>query len=168
MPDTVYLDTETTGLSPEKGDRVVDIAMVDDLGNTVIDTLVDPERPIPAEASGIHHISDEMVAGMPTMEALWPSIEEMTDGKRVVIYNAGFDTRFFPNRLGNAASVECAMLRFAEAYGEPSQYGNGYRWQRLTLATDHIGYNWVGKAHRALADALACRAVWAWLEENGH
>ena len=49
--DTVYLDTETTGLSPDRGDRVVDIAMVDDLGNTVIDTLVDPERPIPAEAS---------------------------------------------------------------------------------------------------------------------
>jgi DNA polymerase-3 subunit epsilon len=166
--DTVYLDTETTGLSPDRGDRVVDIAMVDDLGNTVIDTLVDPERPIPAEASGIHHITDEMVAGMPKMDALWPGIEAMTDGKRVIIYNAGFDTRFFPGGLANAASTECAMLRFAKAYGEPSQYGNGYRWQKLALAADHIGYNWVGTAHRALADALACRAIWTWLEENGH
>ncbi len=166
--DTVYLDTETTGLSPDRGDRVVDIAIIDDMGRTLVDTLVDPERAIPAEASGIHGITDAMVAGMPTLESLLPETADLIDGKRLVIYNAEFDTGFFPGRLAEAGTIECAMLRFAEVYGEPSQYGDGYRWQRLAKAVDHIGYSWVGRAHRALADALACRAVWTWLEENGH
>ena len=68
--DTLYLDTETTGLSPSRGDRIVELAVVDDAGCPVINTLVNPERDIPWDAVRIHGITDEMVAQAPTMEEL--------------------------------------------------------------------------------------------------
>ena len=40
----VYLDTETTGLSASRGDKIVEISIIDDKGNVLIDTLVNPER----------------------------------------------------------------------------------------------------------------------------
>ena len=84
--ETLYLDTETTGLSSSRGDRIVELAVVDDDGRTVIDTLVNPEREIPWDATRIHGITDEMVAQAPTMEELWPAIEAATTGRHVVIY----------------------------------------------------------------------------------
>jgi len=166
--NTLYLDTETTGLSPRTGARIVEIAIVDDTGRPVLDTLVNPERPIPLESSSIHGISDAMVSNAPTMRELWPSIEQLVDGHHVVIYNAAFDRAFFPNQLSHAGRVSCAMLSFAEVYGEVSPTRGGYKWQKLTTAAEHIGYEFHGAAHRALADALACRAVWQWLESGGY
>jgi len=164
--DTLYLDTETTGLSPSRGDRIVELAVVDDDGQTVIDTLVNPERAIPWDATRIHGITDEMVAQAPTMEELWPAIEAATTGYHVVIYNAAFDTRFFPGRLANAGRVSCAMLRFAPVFGQRHSIHGGWKWQPLARAVEHVGYVFQGPAHRALADALACRAVWRWLEQD--
>jgi DNA polymerase-3 subunit epsilon len=165
---TLYLDTETTGLSPRMGAKIVEIAIVDDGGRPVLDTLVNPERPIPLESSCIHGISDAMVSGAPTMRELWPTIEELTDGAHVVIYNAAFDRAFFPNQLSHTGLVSCAMLLFAEVYGEAHPTRGGYKWQKLMTAAEHIGYEFSGAAHRALADALACRAVWRWLKSEGH
>lgn len=156
----VYLDTETTGLSPAKGDTIVEVAIVDDHGRALIDTLVNPCRPIPWQASNIHGISDDMVRGKPTLAQLMPRVLEIVQSQQVVIYNARFDARFFPGELGQAGVVECAMLRFADLHGG--------RWQRLDLAARHVGHQWSGAAHRALADALACRSVWNWMVARGH
>jgi len=54
--ETVYLDTETTGLSPGNGARIVEIAILDDDGRPLLDTLVNPDCEIPDEASSIHGI----------------------------------------------------------------------------------------------------------------
>jgi len=161
---TFFLDTETTGLHPPD-DKLVEVAIVADDGDTVLDTLVNPERPI-GFATQIHGISDEMVATAPTMENLWPQIHNIVTGNHIVIYNAQFDTRFFPDRLNTAAKISCAMLRFAPIFGQkhPS-YGN-YTWQKLTTAARYIDYEWVGDPHRALADTRATRALWLWMNKN--
>ena len=83
---TLYLDTETTGFSPAAGDAVVEIAIVDDFGCSVINTLVNPRRSIPWQARNIHGISDEMVRGKPTLDQLLPRIHEIVAGEQVVIY----------------------------------------------------------------------------------
>lgn len=153
---TVYLDTETTGLSPAKGDAIVEVAIVDGEGRVLIDTLVNPGRSIPWQASSIHGITDDMVRGAPTLSQLMPCVLEIVQSEQVVIYNARFDAPFFPGRLNQARTVECAMLRFAEL--------RGGRWQRLDAAAQHVGHRWTGAAHRASADALACRSVWNWLD----
>jgi len=164
--DTVYLDTETTGLYPEHGARIVEIAILDDDGRPLLDTLVNPGCEIPGEASAIHGITDRMVADSPKFASLDSEITSATRGCHVVIYNAAFDRRFFPDRLERASRVSCAMLAFAKEYRETG-WRNTPTWKKLTFAADHIGYRFEGTAHRALSDTLPCRAVWGWLEDRG-
>ncbi|GMU63074.1 MAG: hypothetical protein AMXMBFR34_48370 [Myxococcaceae bacterium] len=76
--------------------------------------------------------------------------------EQVVIYNANFDAPFFPGRLQQSRGVLCAMTQFAAALGGT--------WRKVDVAARHVGHRWTGEAHRALADALACRSVWIWLE----
>lgn len=156
---TIYLDTETTGLSAELGHRIVELAIVDDRGATLMDTLVDPKRAIPADAAAIHGITDSIVRGKPTLQALLPEIERhVKSSGHVVIYNATFDTPFFPAALWQGVGVDCAMRRFSELGG-----GRSTRWQKLGVAAEHCGHVWSGTQHRALADALAARTVWHWV-----
>lgn len=155
----LFLDTETTGLNPGVGDTIVEVAIVDALGRTLIETLVNPRLPIPSQASMVHGIWDEMVRTKPTLQQVLPRIREIISGEQVVIYNAKFDTPFFPDRLRQAKTISCAMRRFADTLGGP--------WRKLEVAARHVGHRWTGDAHRALADALACRTVWLWLERQG-
>ena len=162
----LFLDMETTGLSAAHGDRIVEVAIVDAGGRALVDTLVNPQRPIPRDASRIHGITDRMVAHAPALADLWPQLEVMLSGREVVIYNAAYDREFFPDRLRCAKRVCCAMLAFAKAYGEWNPKFGDFRWQRLETAAEHVGHLWEGQAHRALADARACRSVWRWLESR--
>jgi DNA polymerase-3 subunit epsilon len=145
---------------------MVEIAILDGQGRALLDTLVNPERPIPQSAQAIHGISDAMVRSAPTLGQLWPDILRILSGRQVVIYNAAYDREFFPDRLKCATQISCAMLKFAEARGEwNARYGN-FRWHRLEDAARHVGHVWAGQAHRALADAQACRSVWTWLQKR--
>ena len=147
---TLFLDTETTGLNGQR-DKIVEIAIVGEQGDVLLNTLVNPGIPIPN--SHIHGITDAMVRSAPSFETLWPQISELMRGSKVVIYNASFDRKFFPDRLNCAAEIKCAMRAYAEHCGAQ---------RSLIKAAAHIGYAWSGPAHRALDDTLACRAVWQW------
>jgi DNA polymerase III epsilon subunit-like protein len=162
---TVYLDTETTGLDAAR-DEVIEIGIVDDAGQPLLSSLVRPERATAwPDAERINGISPAMVAGAPTLAELLPAIRAATAGKRVVIYSAGFDVPFVPGLDQWAAEIRCAMLAFAEFAGEWNEDRAGYRWHRLAVAARHVCFEWPGDAHRATADAQACRAVWRYLTE---
>ncbi len=163
---TFFLDTETTGLHPPH-DKLVEVAIVNEAGDIVLDTLVNPERPI-GFATEIHGISDEMVENAPTLEKLWPQIFEIIESNHVIIYNAQFDTKFFPDALNAAAKISCAMLEFAPIFGQIHPGYNDYTWQKLTTAAQFIGYDWIGDPHRALADTRATRALWIWMKRRNH
>ncbi len=152
----VYLDTETTGLSAKKGDKIVEIAIIDDTGKILINELINPEVKIPTGARRVHGISDSMVSSAPTLEKILPKIEVATTNKNVVIYNSSFDLQFFPEGFFEPSQVICAM----RAYKRCLKINNRYK---LTEAAKYVGHNWVGNAHRALADTQACRSVWIWL-----
>ena len=113
----VYLDTETTGLSANAGAKIVEVAIVDDSGRTLLNTLVDPRVTIPWQATSVHGITNDMVGGMPNLNSLMPQIRETITGETVVIYNSTFDTLFFPGRLQEAHRIECAVRRFSSAIG---------------------------------------------------
>lgn len=159
-PGTVYLDTETTGLGADA--RIVEVAIADDTGLPLVNTLVDPGIAIPYGASAIHGIFDEDVAGMPSIQDLMPRIDDAIGGRRVVIYNVSYDQRLFPCRLSRASAVLCAMRRFKQL---PVARGSGNG--TLSRAADWAGHRWSGAAHRAMADALATRTVWQMLEAHG-
>ena len=147
----VFLDTETTGLNP-RIDEVVEIAIVDEAGTVLLNTLVRPARhTLWPEAQAVHGISPEDVANAPSWMALLPRVASLCAGKTVIIYNAQFDTGFFPDRF--FASTACAMRRYSDA----NPIGS---WVALEEAAKASGYTPSGLAHRALEDSLACRHVW--------
>lgn len=141
----VILDTETTGLEG----RIVDIAIIKTNGAVLLDTLVNPECPIPAGASNIHGITDEMVADAPKFIGVYEQIRAITEGaSRVVIYNASFDTSIlnwdcYRCEVTLNFRAECAMLQYAAYYGDWSHYHKSFKWQRLN------------GGHRAVGDCQA-------------
>lgn len=163
--DIVFLDTETTGLNQDGSDRIVEIAIVDAAGSPLMDTLVNPGRRIPPAASKVHGITAGMLTTAPRIEDIENRILDIVAGKQLVIYNSAHDLPFLPTMVQAApARVDCCMVRFAEHYGEWNSFHGNYKWKPLDFAAKFIGHKWTGTAHRAMADALACRAVWFFLD----
>ena len=168
QPRTLILDLETSGLHPPEA-KPCDIAVVDlATGSALLDTLMDPGIPIPEEATRIHGITDEDVQGKPRPEDVFVQVAKLVrEYDRLVIYNAAFDTRFFPAGFFDGIEVRCCMKRFARLYGELNPRWGTFRWQQLHVAAAHVGYRWAAEdRHRAFADCLATRAVWLWCEEQ--
>src|SRR5688572_29960828 len=84
----LVLDTETTGLYDGE---IVQIAIIDSDANVLLDTLVKPVKPIPADATAIHGITDEMCKDAPVWAQITGHIESIISGKLLVVYNATFD-----------------------------------------------------------------------------
>ena len=146
---TVYLDTETTGLSAE--DEIVELTIIDDDGKPLINTLMKPVNHAKwPRAQNVHGISPMDVRNAPTHKQISDKIRDVVRDTRVVIYNAPYDSQYLPE-LEEAAEVRCAMREFAD--------WNKSKWINLVNATKIVGYEWEG-AHRALADTKALRAVW--------
>ncbi|MBF0341740.1 MAG: DNA polymerase III subunit epsilon [Magnetococcales bacterium] len=103
MSRLIALDTETTGLSPAKGDRIVEIGCVELVQMRKGEHrqwFVNPERPIPAEATRIHGITDAQVAGAPVFKAIAREFLDFIGSDGLVIHNAAFDMGFLNAELG--------------------------------------------------------------------
>jgi len=161
----LFLDTETTGLS--FADRIVEIAVVNAAGECVYRHLVNPGIPIPAEATAIHGITDEMVKDKPTFDMILQELYDGLLGSTVVIYNAAYDTRMIRQSIESAGVAEtihpvcCAMKLFAQFQGEWDSRHGQYKWHSLEKAMRLMGQAWPisEMPHRAAADAKACRLV---------
>jgi len=163
--DHAYLDTETTGLGEDA--QIVEIAIIDRDGRTLVDTLVRPTIPVPADAERVHGITGDMLADAPT----WPEVEDevrrAVSDRVVVIYNADYDTRLL--RQTAAAHTRppieldawCAMMAYAEHVGDWDDWRDRYRWHRLTEAARREGVHLPEgmREHRALADCRLTRGV---------
>jgi DNA polymerase-3 subunit epsilon/CBS domain-containing protein len=93
--DAVVIDTEATGLDPRKA-RVVEIAAVRIIGGRIavgdtFQSLVNPGRPIPAEATAIHGIDDARVASAPDLATLWPAWSGFVGEAPWIGHAIGFD-----------------------------------------------------------------------------
>ncbi|GAB0058544.1 DNA polymerase III subunit epsilon [Candidatus Magnetaquicoccaceae bacterium FCR-1] len=102
MTRLIALDTETTGLSPNRGDRIVEIGCVELIHmrkGATRQWFINPERPIPAEATRIHGITDEKVANEPIFRKIAEDFLAFIGSDQLVIYNAGFDLGFLNAEL---------------------------------------------------------------------
>src|SRR5262245_30796715 len=88
-PETVFLDTETTGLG--HGAEIIDIAVVTTNGEVLADLMVRPAGRIPFEATQIHGIRDEDVAGAPCWSDVLDLLRPVLQDREIVVYNVGFD-----------------------------------------------------------------------------
>ena len=162
-PSALILDTETTGLGDDA--EIVQIAVIDMAGQTRLDTLVRPARPIPPAATEIHGITDAMVTDAPTIGDVYDQLLTLLMGELVIIYNAAYDVRLLAQSIRAAAVFDptlkgherdmagfahwhCAMLQYSAWVGDWNDYHGSYRWQRLP-----------GGDHSALGDCRATLAV---------
>ncbi|MCM8792009.1 MAG: exonuclease domain-containing protein [Candidatus Omnitrophica bacterium] len=95
-------DTETTGLEPQQGDRIIEIAAIKFKKDKILgnfESLINPLRHIPKTTQNINHITDEMVRNAPTIDKIIPSFLEFIQGSYLCAYNASFDFVFLQNEL---------------------------------------------------------------------
>lgn len=162
--DTAHCEqTETTGLHPNGSDpdEILTISIIGRDGSVLLDERFRPtvktEWP---HASAVNGIYPEDVADLPTIETAIPRLREIFAGADEVIgYNVGFDLGFLSAvgvRPREDARITDTMNLFTWFMG---------RRYKLVDAADHIGYEWTGRAHGSLADALATLAVQRWLEQ---
>ncbi|MFQ3232266.1 DNA polymerase III subunit epsilon [Reinekea sp.] len=94
----VVLDTETTGLNPRKGDRILEVGCVElidrKLTGRTFHYIIDPERDIPDEVVQIHNIDNERVKGCPKFYDIADELWQWLEGAELVIHNAAFDMGF--------------------------------------------------------------------------
>ncbi len=160
----VFLDTETTGLSAKAG-KIVEISIVGYDGRVLFNELINPGQSIGWRATKVHKITDLMVSGLPQFGHHWHKIHSILKNKHIIIYNANFDKKFFPDRLECSNRISCAMQRFKKTY-EKLEGRRPKEWN-LSFAIDYIGHKWEGNAHRSLSDTKATRALWLWMDKYG-
>lgn len=155
----VVLDTETTGLSAGH-DEIVQIAVINQAGETLLDTYVNArhpehlmERHDGVSASDINGITPDILLNAPVWSEVYVKLVEIVAGRKVVIYNAEFDEAMIAGdceRFGIQHApfdTTCAMLMYAQFYGQWSSYWGNYKWQPLN------------GGHTALEDCRACLEV---------
>ena len=116
----IVLDTETTGLDPADGNRVVEIACVELFNHlptgAVFHRYVNPERDVPADALAVHGLTAEFLAPHPTFALIADELLAFIGADRLVIHNAEFDLRFVNAELRRmsrsplACEIEDTML----------------------------------------------------------
>ncbi len=177
----LILDTETTGLGDDA--EIVEISVINAQGDVLLNSLVKPSKRIPAEATAVNGITDEMVAGAPTWDQLHQQFTDIMSSTEqpLVIYNDAYDIRILNNTariygispayftsgfVRNYDHVDCAMHLYAEFYGQWDDYRDQYKWQKLTNAVKQCGLEVEG-AHRSLSDCKMTLQVLQFMAANG-
>lgn len=103
MVREISLDTETTGLDPFSGHRVVEIGCVELVNHlrtgAVFHTYLNPQRDMPAEAERVHGLSSEFLKDKPLFKEVASSFLEFIGDSKLVIHNAAFDLKFLNAEL---------------------------------------------------------------------
>ncbi|MCD8339164.1 MAG: DNA polymerase III subunit epsilon [Burkholderiales bacterium] len=100
----ICFDTETTGFKAKEGDRILEIGCVElpltkDGDDKVFHVLINPEMPIPEEATDVHGITDEKVADKPKFAEIVDDFLAFIEGARLIAHNAEFDENFIDQEL---------------------------------------------------------------------
>ena len=159
--ELAFADVETTGLSTDAGDRIVEVAIIKAMGSTETvryHQLVNPGRSIPTEVQRIHGISDADVADCPSFADIAATVADLLGGAWIVGHHVSFDVDF----IGTELSRSCLFVELAGMFDT----------RRLAKSTWNLSDNSLGSVaralgvgivqqHRALDDTKAAQAVFA-------
>lgn len=167
----VSIDVEATGLDPQ-AERLVEVACVVFSGQQVERHawLINPGRPIPAEAQAIHSISDEDVRDCPPFAAVADAIEGVMGKGIPLAYNAEFDRAFLAAEFSRARPEGAPLspsFRAGVDWLDPLMWARHIdrdeKSRSLTAVAERLGVE-IGQAHRATDDAEAAgKVMLAWL-----
>ena len=112
----IVIDTETTGLDPQAGHRIVEIACIELLHHVpsgqVFHRYVNPERDMPDDALAVHGLTAGFLAAHPPFAAIVDELMAFIGGDRLVIHNAEFDLAFLNAELArlDRPPLACAFI----------------------------------------------------------
>ncbi len=114
----IVFDTETTGLSPLDGHRLVEIGCVElvnkvETGRT-FHGYFNPNRPMPSEAEAVHGLSERFLKDKPAFHEAVPDFLGFIGDCRLVAHNATFDFGFLNHELGHAGHEHICMSRMVD------------------------------------------------------
>jgi DNA polymerase-3 subunit epsilon len=111
----IVLDTETTGLEPAEGHRIVEIGAVELVNHMptgrTFHQYINPQRPMPKEAFEVHGLGDDFLRDKPVFKAVGQAFLDFIEDSRLVIHNAAFDMKFLNAELGWAGLPALAAER---------------------------------------------------------
>lgn len=167
----IVIDFETSGMSPEQGDRAIEVGAVllrDGLIGDRFQSLINPGFMVTREIEGVTGISNSMLSNAPSAEDVMPQLASFIGTHPLVAHNASFDQKFLEAEfalLGKQRRYQfgCTLKIARRIYPDLPNYKLETLINLKRLATG-------GQFHRALADAEMTAALWlqmiADLKEN--
>lgn len=114
----IVLDTETTGLDPRAGHRLVEIGCVEIVNKVVtgrtFHVYLNPQRSMPIEAFKVHGLSDAFLSDKPLFKAVAQDFLSFIGEDPLVAHNAAFDAGFLNHELGQLGLAPIPMLRVVD------------------------------------------------------
>jgi DNA polymerase III subunit epsilon len=114
----IVFDTETTGLSPSNGDRLVEIGCVEMVNRIetgqVYHAYFNPERSMPIEAQNVHGLSDVFLADKPLFEDKVEDLLDFLGDSPLIAHNASFDFAFLNHELGACGRLNIPLSRMVD------------------------------------------------------
>ncbi|WP_322076604.1 3'-5' exonuclease [Burkholderia cepacia] len=167
MQTVAVLDFETTGLSPNLGDRATEIAVILLRDGQVVDrfqSLMNADRRIPSDVVALTGITNEMIASAPPASKVMKEAAAFVGKHAIVAHNAGFDKRFWQAELGLLGmtaehAFACTMLVARRIYPDALSH-------RLSSLADMLRLPKSGRAHRAMVDAEMASHLWCRLQQD--
>jgi DNA polymerase-3 subunit epsilon len=150
----IVFDTETTGLDPKTGDRMVEIGCVEMIGRVATGNTYhayyNPERDMPAAAEAVHGLSISFLEGKPLFGATVDELLEFLGDAPLVAHNAGFDFGFLNTELERIGREPIAMDRMVDTVAIARKKHPGAKLSLDALCTRYG----IDRSHRIKHGAL--------------
>ncbi len=150
----VIFDTETTGLDPKTGDRMVEIGCVEMIGRVetgrVYHAYFNPDRDMPVEAERVHGLSAAFLATKPRFAETAGELLEFLGDAPLVAHNAGFDFGFLNNELELAGREAVSLDRMVDTVAIARRKHPGAKLSLDALCTRYG----IDRSHRVKHGAL--------------
>ena len=165
----IVLDTETTGMEPSEGDKLVEIGCVELVNHVptgrTYHQYINPERDVPAEAVAVHGLTTERLKDEPVFSQIYTEFLDFIGDGQLVIHNAAFDMKFLNAELQSVGHAVIPAKRATDSLaiarekfpGSPASLDALCRRFNIDLSGREL--------HGALLDAQLLAEVW--LELNG-
>ncbi len=170
MPEkTIVFDTETTGIDAGGKDEIIQLSIVNGLGDVLFSSYIKPEhRRSWPKATEVNGISPAMVKNSPKFEDVYDEIQTIFDEAELVVgYNVEFDLKFIEAadvQLRPKTLVFDVMQEFAPVRGVWDDRHCDWKWCKLTACARNYGIKF--QAHDALEDTEATRQCFYKLLED--